>query len=363
MAINTYAVGTISIAGTGATTATGVGTSWTAVNGRSGDIVQVGNQITLIGDAPDATHLTIPPWPGGAVVAQPYKIYQTSPLRFAGGQAMADISAAVTIFNTYPLVVDPALAVPDPSLGNESQYAFQITTAKWWKKSGGVWVFQGTIPGLLASNNLSDVPDKAAARGNLAVPGLATANAFAAGQRFTAPSYASAFITTNTSSDATNINKFFRMTPVGDLEIVNSGFTAGILSLSDAGVLSIGAVASRGNVSAAGRFVSQINPANGWALDCGTTPVSVPNGSVCIFQPGSGEAVLTNWATGGTGKFIMGSGSVALLGQTSTDYAAAPVSGKIAIAYASANNAYYIYNLSGVTVLIGVALILTRYSP
>ena len=39
--------------------------------------------------------------------------------------------------------VDIAETVPDPSLGDDEQYAFQPTTGKTWVKSAGVWSYLG----------------------------------------------------------------------------------------------------------------------------------------------------------------------------------------------------------------------------
>lgn len=41
------------------------------------------------------------------------------------------------------MFVAAALTEPDPSLGNEGQYAFQPTTGKTWVKSGGLWTYLG----------------------------------------------------------------------------------------------------------------------------------------------------------------------------------------------------------------------------
>lgn len=60
---------------------------------------------------------------------------------------------------------------PDPSLGDDGQYAFQPTTRKYWLKAGGAWVFQGQpgIGDVVAANNLSDVASVMTARANLGV--------------------------------------------------------------------------------------------------------------------------------------------------------------------------------------------------
>jgi hypothetical protein len=51
--------------------------------------------------------------------------------------------------------------------------------------------------------------------------------------------YADILKLTTTVSGATNANKFFRLNNTGGLEIINSGYTASLLTLSDAGALSV----------------------------------------------------------------------------------------------------------------------------
>ncbi|WP_245471193.1 carbohydrate-binding protein [Bradyrhizobium genosp. SA-3] len=143
-ALNSYSTGTATVSA-GGTTVTGTGTIWSGVNARPGDIFQIGNYQSVISDVVDTGTLTIPPWGGGAQTAVSYKIWQVSPQRFAGAQAMADVSTLVAALNTdgFFFFVDTTETVPDPSLGNDGQYAFQPTTGKTWVKSGGVWTYLG----------------------------------------------------------------------------------------------------------------------------------------------------------------------------------------------------------------------------
>lgn len=147
-ALYSYSTGTVSVAADG-TTVTGVGTIWSGTNARPGDIFQIGNYQTIITDVTDITHLEIPPWGGGVQSAVAYKVWQVSPQRFAGAQAMQDVSALVAALNTsgFFVFVDVALTTPDPSLGDDGQYAFQPTTGKTWAKVAGVWTFLGIYKG------------------------------------------------------------------------------------------------------------------------------------------------------------------------------------------------------------------------
>ncbi|MGY3082381.1 hypothetical protein ACVWZZ_008789 [Bradyrhizobium sp. LM6.10] len=147
-ALYSYSTGTVSVAADG-TTVTGVGPIWTGTNARPGDILQIGDFQSIITDVTDITHLEIPPWGGGVQSAVAYKIWQVSPQRFAGAQAMLDVSALVAALNTtgFFVFVDVALTTPDPSLGDDGQYAFQPTTGKTWAKVAGVWTYLGIYKG------------------------------------------------------------------------------------------------------------------------------------------------------------------------------------------------------------------------
>jgi hypothetical protein len=145
-ALVSYSTGTISIAA-GGTTATGVGTIWSGTNVRPGDILQIGNFQTVISDVTDTTHLVVPPWGGGAQSGVSYKIWQVSPQRFAGAQAMQAVNDLVAALDTsgFFVFVSSIATVPDPSLGDDGQYALQPTTGKVWLKIGGVWTVQPAL--------------------------------------------------------------------------------------------------------------------------------------------------------------------------------------------------------------------------
>lgn len=148
-AFPSYSTGTVAIGAT-ATTVVGTGSNWTGQNAVPGDLLVVAGQSVIVQDVTDALHLAIDAWPFAAVTAgTAYKLYKVSPLRFAGGQAMADVSTLVSALNTdgFYVFVGPDLSVPDPSYGNDNQYAFQATTGKLWQKTGGVWNFVGTQKG------------------------------------------------------------------------------------------------------------------------------------------------------------------------------------------------------------------------
>lgn len=148
-AFPTYSTGTVAVAN-GATTVIGTGTTWSGTNARPGDDIVVDGHTVVVLDVTDPTHLVIDAWPYTTVSAgATYKIIKRSPLRFAGGDAMADVSTLVAALNTdgFYVFVSSTLTVPDPSYGNDNQFAFQPSTSKLWLKTGGVWVLQGIFKG------------------------------------------------------------------------------------------------------------------------------------------------------------------------------------------------------------------------
>jgi hypothetical protein len=143
--ISSYATGTVAVAN-GATAIVGTGTCWTGVNARAGDDIIVAGHTVIVEDVTDLTHIVIDPWPFPDVApGAAYKIVQRSPLRIAGAQAMADVDRLVAILNGMGTIYAVDDDVPDPSIGDEGQYALKTSTGVWqqWKKTGGVWVLQG----------------------------------------------------------------------------------------------------------------------------------------------------------------------------------------------------------------------------
>jgi hypothetical protein len=149
-AFPSYSTGTVAI-GASATTVVGTGSNWTGQNAMPGDTFTVPGVGSIeINDVTDALTLVIDAWPFGAVTAgTAYNIKKDSPLRFAGGQAMVQVDALVTALDTkgFYWFVGPTEIVPDPSFGEDGQYALQATTGKLWQKTGGTWNFVATYKG------------------------------------------------------------------------------------------------------------------------------------------------------------------------------------------------------------------------
>ncbi|GIQ73178.1 hypothetical protein [Bradyrhizobium sp. RD5-C2] len=141
-----YATGTVAI-GAGAVSVAGAGGPLWASNIQQFDklIVDGFAGVDILG-VTDDTHLVIAKWPFAAVPAgTAYQILQTSPLRFNGAQNSAEVirlTGALEADGFY-IFVRSDQAAPDPSKGDDGQYARQPSTGKEWLKTGGVWVYQG----------------------------------------------------------------------------------------------------------------------------------------------------------------------------------------------------------------------------
>lgn len=154
----TYSLGTVSVAAD-STIVTGTGVLWTGINVRQWDVIQIdpanSNIVLPITSVDvDGLHLTIPAWKGGVKTNVPYVVYQTSPLRFVGGKAMADVDDMLAKLNTegWYRYVNPIYASPTAQgiVANEGQFALKYTTGQLWIMTGGVWVLVGVYKGLSA---------------------------------------------------------------------------------------------------------------------------------------------------------------------------------------------------------------------
>lgn len=143
-----YQTGTVSVVA-GGTTVAGTDTIWT--NLRRYDWISIDNEpLVPIEAVSGVDQLTIAPWQYGTKTNVTYKAYQISPARFSGGEFALDVTKLVAALNKdgFYHFVGPDETVPDPSLGDEGQYARQPTTGKEWVKTGGEWVYLGITLGL-----------------------------------------------------------------------------------------------------------------------------------------------------------------------------------------------------------------------
>ncbi|UEM08304.1 hypothetical protein J4G43_026185 [Bradyrhizobium barranii subsp. barranii] len=143
--LNSYSTGTVAVSADG-TTVTGTSTIWSSAgNVKPGDLFQSGHFCVPITDVTDDTHLTITPWPGSALSGASYVVWKVSQQRIVGETYARDVDKVVGALNTsgFFVFVDVSQTVPDPSLGDDGQYAFQPTTGKTWAKVAGVWTYLG----------------------------------------------------------------------------------------------------------------------------------------------------------------------------------------------------------------------------
>lgn len=170
MALPTYSTGTVSVPEDG-TVVTGSGTIWSGLNVVAGDMISIdGAPAVLITDVTDITHLSIPPWTGAPTTDVPYVIYRCSPLRFDDVQIALDLQKQVRALNTtgFEVFVADALIAPDPSIGDNGQYAYQPTTGKRWRKDAGVWIYLGISDPAFSRYDIAiDVPARPASGGVL----------------------------------------------------------------------------------------------------------------------------------------------------------------------------------------------------
>lgn len=144
-ALSSYSTGTVAVSADG-TAVTGASAIWaSAGNVKPGDLFQSGHFCVPITDVVGDTHLTITPWPGAALSGAPYVIWKVSQQRIVGETYARDVDKMVGALNTsgFFVFVDIDATAPDPSLGDDGQYAFQPTTGKTWSKVAGAWSYLG----------------------------------------------------------------------------------------------------------------------------------------------------------------------------------------------------------------------------
>lgn len=159
-----YAHGAVTIEA-GATVATFDSAVMSGGNARGGDLLKANGHVVDIVDVIDDFRLKIDPWPYDAVSATDYKIVKCSPLRFVGGQAMADVSSLVARINTQGLVwtLPPGVHSPDGYVAEEGQYIEDTSTREKWKLVSGAWVSQGISDPVFSRYDFAvDVPARPA---------------------------------------------------------------------------------------------------------------------------------------------------------------------------------------------------------
>lgn len=96
----------------------------------------------------------------------------------------------------------------------------------------------------------------------------------------------------NTTSGASNINKYFRTTIDGSLEIVNSAYSSTIFRLTDSGQLAVSGNSSSGNITTIGATNLTLST-NSSATSSKIIINNGTNGNIVIAPTGTGSVVLS----------------------------------------------------------------------
>ncbi len=170
MTIPTYSTGTVSVSEDG-TVVTGLGGPiWSGTNVKEGDWIEIdGEAAVLVLSVTDMTHLVIPQWKWGAKVSVPYVVYNNFSARDDGTAIARDVSTLVAALNKEGFIwfVGPGETDPDPSRGDEGQYAEQPSTGKRWTKDGGLWVYLGQTDAIFSRYDLATFDTDKPASGEL----------------------------------------------------------------------------------------------------------------------------------------------------------------------------------------------------
>ncbi len=169
MTIPVYNTGTVSVAANG-TVVSGLGTTIWSNNVREGDWIAIdGEPITMVLAVTDDDSLVIPEWQHGAKTGVAYAIYQNYSARDDGSSIAKDVGTLVAALNKEGFIwfVGPSEEDPDPSRGDEGQYAEQPSTGKRWIKQGGLWSYLGQTAAIFSRYDVASFDTDRPASGEL----------------------------------------------------------------------------------------------------------------------------------------------------------------------------------------------------
>jgi hypothetical protein len=148
-----YSTGTVSVSdGDTVIVAESGGPIWSGVNVQAGDTIYVDNGLGVeIKDVTlsPATLTLWSPWDQGDKTGAPYIVVQDSTGRLTGMAPAQNVNKLISALNEngFYVAVPPTATEPDPSLGEEDQYAIQAGSGKIWQRVGGAWVFVDALKG------------------------------------------------------------------------------------------------------------------------------------------------------------------------------------------------------------------------
>lgn len=169
MSIPVYDTGAVSVAANG-TVVSGGGTTIWVNNVREGDWIAIdGEALTMVLEVTDNGHLVIPEWRLGAKTNVPYAIYENYSGRDDSSSIAKDVGTLVAALNKEGFIwfVGPDEAEPDPSRGDEGQYAEQPSSGKRWIKQSGLWSYLGQSAAIFSRYDLATFDTDRPASGEL----------------------------------------------------------------------------------------------------------------------------------------------------------------------------------------------------
>jgi hypothetical protein len=263
MTYPTYGTGTVNAVATGATVINFSGAPQLLTNAAEADGLSISGfgEITILAINSD-TQIACRPWPFGAVPAgAAYAIIQDGASRSSRTALANGVTRLVSALNTngFYIFVPASLSAPDPSLGDEGQFARQPSTRKEWQRIGGVWSFLGIFD-----------------KNTVGVDGTVAAPAFSF-----------------TSDVGTGIYRI----GAGNIGIASAG--AKVVDISGTGVAVVGALSSSGNVAVnTNKFT--VAAASGNTAIAGTLTVAAAAALSGVVTFGSGGNIL-NYSVPGSG--------------------------------------------------------------
>lgn len=134
---------------------------------------------------------------------------------------------------------------------------------------------------------------------------------------------------TNTTAGATNPNKSIRLNNTGNLEIINSAYTANIFTLTDAGVLSVPQISAGGSTGTAGQVLQSTGTGLQWVTAgsgtvtgvTATAPVVSSGGAAPVISMAAATASVNGYMTSTYAAKLDGiaAGATAFAGAAITD--------------------------------------------
>lgn len=144
-----YSTGTLTI-NTGDSVAVFSGALMTT-QAEEGDWLFADGTVAIVGEATDDTHITITAdWVGSNLIDSEYQLIKMSWLRYDPAILQQKVRQMLAALDQSGIIYSVTEAEPDPSLGEEGQYALKINEGAWkmWQKIDGVWILQATPAGV-----------------------------------------------------------------------------------------------------------------------------------------------------------------------------------------------------------------------